>query len=67
VPISVTENPPDVGTLVLKRFDPRKLSISMANKEIELILCIEEIRILRPKIDMAFSKLLGPKLDLWSR
>ena len=63
-PISVTEKPPS-STLLLKRFDPKRLAISFVHHEIELAPCIAEITEVKSRIDGAFKKLQGSPVTLW--
>lgn len=66
-PYSVSERPPPPGTLVLKRFDPKQLTVCFATAEIiSLTECMSEILEISSLIDQAFKKLHGPKFDLWS-
>jgi len=65
-PLSVTERPPPPGTLVWKRFDPKRLTVSFATAEISLTKCMNEILEIESRIDPALKKLQGPKFDLWT-
>jgi hypothetical protein len=60
-PISVTERPPPAGTIVLKRFDPKKLSISFTNDTISLEESMREVEQLESRIDLACKQLQGPE------
>lgn len=65
-PLSVTERPPPPGTLVLKRFDPKRLTVSFATAEISVTECMSEISEIESRINPAFKKLQGLKFDLWT-
>lgn len=63
--LSVHEKEPDAG-IVLKRFDPKKLTISFADAKISLTNCISEILQVEAEIDAASKKLHGPEFKLWA-
>lgn len=64
--LSVHEKEPDAKKVVLKRFDPKKLTISFTDAKISLIECMLEILQVEGKIEAAFKKLHGPKFTLWA-
>jgi hypothetical protein len=65
VPISVSEAAPAPGATVLKRFDPKRLEISILDEEISLADCASEIANIKARIDPAFQKLTGSEFKLW--
>lgn len=64
--LSVTGKPPSHDTVVLKRFDPQRLTISSFNDELSLIDCESEIRQVQAGMERAFAKLKERKFDLWT-
>jgi hypothetical protein len=67
VPFLTTEKAPEPDEFVLKRFDPKNLAISYSNKQIKLVPCMHEIEELSPKVEIAYKKLTGPKINIWGR
>ena len=63
--ISVSKRKPHKDTLVLKRFDPIRLTISFAEDEISLNDCMKEIEKIYSQVKPAYSKLDGPKYGLY--
>ena len=63
-PISVDEDSHAKDTLVLKRFDPRNLTIAFLKAELSLPECIAEIDQIDSMIDPALKKLFGSRFDL---
>src|SRR5262245_21154645 len=55
-PMSVTEKPPS-DTLVLKRFDPRRLAIVFVDDQIELEPCMMEITEIKSRLKHAYKQL----------
>lgn len=64
-PFHVQESEPEPGTFVLKRFDPRNLTISFAKDVIELQPCVEEVKLIESRINPALKRLYGDRVPLW--
>lgn len=63
-PVSVSEA--SKATIVLKRFDPRHLTISFANTpNLSLVDCMAEISRVESQINPAFKKLADREFRLW--
>lgn len=63
--LSVHEKEPD-AKVILKRFDPRKLTISFADEKISLVDCMSEILKVEIEINPACRRLHGPQFQLWA-
>jgi hypothetical protein len=65
-PLSVTEKPPDPGTIVLKRFDPRNLIIQFHEHQLSLEECMADIRRVQQRIASGYEKLGASRFDIWA-